>query len=155
MLTGQLKKELIDVLQKLVGEHQKRREAVTDEMVDKFMIARPLVYKAFWLLKICYPLYSSYSVCFWNYYIILLIFCYSYYGLIILSKGAGTLSRKKLSRNHHIRRTASLHYTMCQFRVRVVTFASGHNPTHHIVHERGGKHIATAWLPYTNVTFPV
>ena len=47
MLTGQLKKELIDVLQKLVGEHQKRREAVTDEMVNKFMTARPLVYKAF------------------------------------------------------------------------------------------------------------
>ena len=47
MLTGQLKKELIDVLQKLVGEHQKRREAVTDEMVNKFMTARPLAYKAF------------------------------------------------------------------------------------------------------------
>jgi tryptophanyl-tRNA synthetase len=47
MLTGELKKQLTDVLHKLVGEHQKRREAVTDEMVNKFMTARPLVYKAF------------------------------------------------------------------------------------------------------------
>lgn len=47
MLTGQLKKELIETLQKLVGEHQKRRESVTDEMVNKFMTPRPLMYKAF------------------------------------------------------------------------------------------------------------
>ena len=42
MLTGELKKELIDVLQKLVGEHQERRKAVTDEVVKQFMTPRRL-----------------------------------------------------------------------------------------------------------------
>lgn len=42
MLTGELKKELIDVLQKLVGEHQERRKTVTDDVVRQFMTPRPL-----------------------------------------------------------------------------------------------------------------
>ena len=46
LLTGQLKKELIDVLQKLVGDHQRRRAEVTDEMVNEFMTSRPLNFMA-------------------------------------------------------------------------------------------------------------
>jgi len=42
MLTGELKKELITVLQKLVLDHRKRREAVTDEIVKQFMSPRPM-----------------------------------------------------------------------------------------------------------------
>lgn len=45
MMTGDLKKELIHVLQKLVGEHRKNRANVTDEMVKKFMTPRKLNYK--------------------------------------------------------------------------------------------------------------
>ena len=42
MLTGDLKKELITVLQKLVSEHRKRRAAVTDDLVRHFMSPRPM-----------------------------------------------------------------------------------------------------------------
>lgn len=42
MLSGELKNELIPVLQTLVSEHQERRKAVTDEIVREFMTARPL-----------------------------------------------------------------------------------------------------------------
>jgi len=42
MLTGEVKKELIGVLQELVGEHQARRELVTDEVVAQYMEVRPL-----------------------------------------------------------------------------------------------------------------
>ncbi|RWS03493.1 tryptophan--tRNA ligase: cytoplasmic-like protein [Dinothrombium tinctorium] len=42
LLTGHLKKELIEVLQKLVGEHQERRKQITDEMVAEFMKPRRL-----------------------------------------------------------------------------------------------------------------
>ena len=42
MLSGELKNELIPVLQTLVSEHQERRKAVTDEVVREFMTARPL-----------------------------------------------------------------------------------------------------------------
>lgn len=42
MLTGEVKKELISVLQTMVGEHQARRAEVTDEVVDRFMAVRPL-----------------------------------------------------------------------------------------------------------------
>ncbi|XP_008823842.2 tryptophan--tRNA ligase, cytoplasmic isoform X2 [Nannospalax galili] len=42
MLTGELKKTLIDVLQPLIAEHQTRRKAVTEEMVKEFMTPRPL-----------------------------------------------------------------------------------------------------------------
>lgn len=42
MLTGELKAILIDVLQRLVTEHQKARETVTDEVVRQFMTPRKL-----------------------------------------------------------------------------------------------------------------
>lgn len=45
LLTGELKKELIGVLQKLVGEHQERRKAATDEVVCQYMTPRPLNFK--------------------------------------------------------------------------------------------------------------
>ncbi|XP_062575355.1 tryptophan--tRNA ligase, cytoplasmic-like [Saccostrea cucullata] len=44
LMTGSLKKELIDILQKMVGEHRQRREAVTDEVVRQFMKPRKLKY---------------------------------------------------------------------------------------------------------------
>lgn len=44
MMTSAIKKELIDVLTKIIGEHQERRKLVTDEMVKKFMEVRPLKY---------------------------------------------------------------------------------------------------------------
>ena len=45
MLTGDLKKELIAVLLHLVGEHQKKRQVVTEEVVKQFMTPRPLNFK--------------------------------------------------------------------------------------------------------------
>ncbi|XP_021357023.1 tryptophan--tRNA ligase, cytoplasmic-like isoform X1 [Mizuhopecten yessoensis] len=42
LLTGHLKKELIGVLQKLIGEHRERRAKVTKEEVDQFMTPRKL-----------------------------------------------------------------------------------------------------------------
>ncbi|XP_076949266.1 tryptophan--tRNA ligase, cytoplasmic-like [Bidens hawaiensis] len=42
MLTGEVKKKLIDVLTVLVERHQAARAAVTDEMIDAFMAVRPL-----------------------------------------------------------------------------------------------------------------
>ena len=42
MLTGELKKVLIDVLTKLVDGHRERRKAVTDDVVRQFMTPRPL-----------------------------------------------------------------------------------------------------------------
>lgn len=45
MLSGELKKTLVDILQKLVGEHQERRAKVTDEMVKEFMRPRALNFK--------------------------------------------------------------------------------------------------------------
>lgn len=42
MLTGEVKKELIGVLQQLVGEHQERRKLVTDEVVAAYMAVRAL-----------------------------------------------------------------------------------------------------------------
>ena len=45
MLTGELKKELVSVLQKLVSDHQERRKAVTDEVVYQYMASRPLNFK--------------------------------------------------------------------------------------------------------------
>uniref|UniRef100_A0A673U4V8 Tryptophan--tRNA ligase, cytoplasmic n=2 Tax=Suricata suricatta TaxID=37032 RepID=A0A673U4V8_SURSU len=44
MLTGELKKVLIEVLQPLIAEHQARRKEVTDEIVKEFMTPRPLSY---------------------------------------------------------------------------------------------------------------
>ena len=42
MLTGELKKLLIEELQKLVGAHQERRKNVTDAVVTRYMTPRPL-----------------------------------------------------------------------------------------------------------------
>lgn len=42
MLTGELKKELIDLLSPLVTQHQEARKAVTDDVVKQFMTTRPL-----------------------------------------------------------------------------------------------------------------
>lgn len=37
MMTGELKKRCIDVLQKVVGDFQERKSKVTDEVIDYFM----------------------------------------------------------------------------------------------------------------------
>ena len=42
MLTGELKKELITILQKLVADVQERRKTVTDEMLKEFTTPRKL-----------------------------------------------------------------------------------------------------------------
>ncbi|XP_055820783.1 tryptophan--tRNA ligase, cytoplasmic [Solanum dulcamara] len=42
MLTGEIKKRLVEVLTELVERHRRAREAVTDEMVEAFMAVRPL-----------------------------------------------------------------------------------------------------------------
>ncbi|XP_062621882.1 tryptophan--tRNA ligase, cytoplasmic-like [Saccostrea cucullata] len=42
LLTGFLKKELIEILQKLVGEHRERRAMITDEVVRQYMKPRKL-----------------------------------------------------------------------------------------------------------------
>ena len=41
-MTGELKKELITVLQNLVKDHQEKREDVTNELVQLFMTPRKL-----------------------------------------------------------------------------------------------------------------
>ena len=45
MFTGQLKEELITVLQNLVGGHQARRANVTMDVVKKFMTPRSLNFR--------------------------------------------------------------------------------------------------------------
>ncbi|GKV33220.1 hypothetical protein SLEP1_g41750 [Rubroshorea leprosula] len=42
MLTGEVKKRLIEILTELVERHQRARASVTEEMVDAFMAVRPL-----------------------------------------------------------------------------------------------------------------
>ncbi|KAL1152655.1 hypothetical protein V6Z11_A09G124900 [Gossypium hirsutum] len=42
MLTGEVKKRLIEVLTEIVERHRRARAAVSDEMVDAFMAVRPL-----------------------------------------------------------------------------------------------------------------
>jgi len=42
LLTGHLKKELIGILQKVVGDHQERRKQVTNDIVRQFMTPRKL-----------------------------------------------------------------------------------------------------------------
>ncbi|XP_077415250.1 tryptophan--tRNA ligase, cytoplasmic [Vanacampus margaritifer] len=42
LLTGELKKTLIETLQPIIAEHQERRKQVTDETVKRFMTPRPL-----------------------------------------------------------------------------------------------------------------
>lgn len=44
LLTGYLKKELIEILQKIVGEHRKQRQDVTDDVIRQFMTPRKLKY---------------------------------------------------------------------------------------------------------------
>ncbi|PIK51377.1 putative tryptophan--tRNA ligase, cytoplasmic [Apostichopus japonicus] len=46
MLTGELKKELIIILQKLVSDHQKQRKAVTEKMVKDYLTPRALHFKS-------------------------------------------------------------------------------------------------------------
>jgi len=45
MLTGELKKILIETLQPLVAKHIERRKLVTDDMVKEFMRIRPLKFE--------------------------------------------------------------------------------------------------------------
>ncbi|XP_025906202.1 tryptophan--tRNA ligase, cytoplasmic [Nothoprocta perdicaria] len=45
LLTGELKKVLIETLQPLVAAHQERRKQVTDEMVKQFMTPRKLAFE--------------------------------------------------------------------------------------------------------------
>lgn len=42
LLTGELKKLLIETLQPMIAQHQERRKQVTDETVKQFMTPRPL-----------------------------------------------------------------------------------------------------------------
>ena len=42
MLTGELKRELIGELQKMVEEYREQRKKLTDEVVKEFMTPRPL-----------------------------------------------------------------------------------------------------------------
>jgi len=42
MLTGELKKELIMILQRIVAEHKERRKAITDDIVLDYMKPRKL-----------------------------------------------------------------------------------------------------------------
>lgn len=42
MLTGEIKKEIIGQLQKVVAEHQAKRKEITDEQLSKFMTPRKL-----------------------------------------------------------------------------------------------------------------
>lgn len=42
MLSGEIKKELIEILQPLVRKHQEKKTAVTDEVLDQFFQVRPL-----------------------------------------------------------------------------------------------------------------
>lgn len=44
LLTGELKKKLIDVLQPIITTHQERRANVTDDVVRAFMTPRKLKY---------------------------------------------------------------------------------------------------------------
>lgn len=42
LLTGELKKRLIETLQPMIAAHQERRKLVTDEIVRQFMSPRKL-----------------------------------------------------------------------------------------------------------------
>ena len=44
LLTGHLKKRLIEILLKIVTDHQQRRKDVTDDVVRQFMTPRKLKY---------------------------------------------------------------------------------------------------------------
>ncbi|XP_008211616.1 tryptophan--tRNA ligase, cytoplasmic [Nasonia vitripennis] len=42
ILTGELKKELIEILQKIVAQHQEARSKITDEILKEYMVPRDL-----------------------------------------------------------------------------------------------------------------
>ena len=42
ILTGELKKELIEILQKIIAAHQETRSKITDEIVKQYMTPRDL-----------------------------------------------------------------------------------------------------------------
>jgi len=42
LLTGDLKKELVTRLQKIIADHQERRKAISDEIVAQYMTPRKL-----------------------------------------------------------------------------------------------------------------
>ncbi|XP_014226535.1 tryptophan--tRNA ligase, cytoplasmic [Trichogramma pretiosum] len=42
ILTGELKKELIEILQKLVADHQERKNKITSEVIKQYMLPRDL-----------------------------------------------------------------------------------------------------------------
>ena len=42
MMSGEVKQKLIDVMSSFATDMQKRRAAVTDEMIEEFMRVRPL-----------------------------------------------------------------------------------------------------------------
>ena len=42
ILTGELKKELIEILQKVVATHQENRSKITDEILKEYMRPRDL-----------------------------------------------------------------------------------------------------------------
>ncbi len=44
MLTGEVKKELIQVLTDIAQEHQVKRAAVTPDVIQQFMAVRPLIF---------------------------------------------------------------------------------------------------------------
>ncbi|XP_070835831.1 tryptophan--tRNA ligase, cytoplasmic isoform X1 [Chaetodon trifascialis] len=45
LLTGELKKILIETLQPIIAQHQERRKQITDDVVKQFMTPRPLNFK--------------------------------------------------------------------------------------------------------------
>lgn len=45
MLSGELKKEAITLLQQIIGEFQERRKTITDETVAKFTTIRELDFR--------------------------------------------------------------------------------------------------------------
>lgn len=44
MLTGEIKKELIKVVQKFVGDHQEARKKITMEVIEQFLSTHPRKY---------------------------------------------------------------------------------------------------------------
>lgn len=45
LLTGELKKILIDIITPIVAEHQRRRAEITEEQLKKFFTLRPLNFR--------------------------------------------------------------------------------------------------------------
>jgi tryptophanyl-tRNA synthetase len=51
MLTGEVKKELIGILQEMVKEHQERRSKVTEEVLREFLSIRPLEFSIVYIVN--------------------------------------------------------------------------------------------------------